>query len=378
MVELKIEDLHIFYDDFHAVRGINLTVNDGEILTLLGPSGCGKTTILRSIAGFITPKAGRILLGEKDITHVPARLRDSGMIFQNYALWPHMTIEENVTYGLKMRKVSKEERHRKAMAILSQVQLEGQADKTPGQLSGGQQQRVALARALVIEPTILLCDEPLSNLDFQLRVELRTEIRHLTKKLGVTTVYVTHDQSEALAISDTIAVINAGLIEQVGTPLEVFNDPDTLFVANFVGENNQIEGKVTKLEKGLVEVKTEGGDTLTYTNLQDPFMEDTAEEGEEKSAPKLAVGDKVSIVTRYDKIFLDEKATENVLTGTIRNLAYMGTMVQVVLNLNDGSKFTVNVSENLNKVMGMGLGSTVKIHLPESACFLFKDNLRVR
>ncbi len=191
-------------------------------------------------------------------------------------------------------------------------------------------------------------------------------------------MYVTHDQSEALAISDTIAVINAGLIEQVGTPLEVFNDPDTLFVANFVGENNQIEGKVTKLEKGLVEVKTEGGDTLTYTNLQDPFMEDTAEEGEEKSAPKLAVGDKVSIVTRYDKIFLDEKATENVLTGTIRNLAYMGTMVQVVLNLNDGSKFTVNVSENLNKVMGMGLGSTVKIHLPESACFLFKDNLRVR
>ena len=376
MVELKIENLHIFYDDFHAVRGINLTVNDGEILTLLGPSGCGKTTILRSIAGFIEPKVGDIKLGEKAITHLPARERDAGMIFQNYALWPHMTIEQNVTYGLRMRDVPKEERHKKAMAILSQVQLDGQADKTPGQLSGGQQQRVALARALVIEPTILLCDEPLSNLDFQLRVELRTEIRHLTKKLGVTTVYVTHDQSEALAISDKIAVINQGLIEQVGTPVEVFNDPNTLFVAKFVGENNQIGGKITKIENGEIEVTFDTGDIMIYHNLKEPF-ETEANEDQEESV-KLEVGDRVDMVCRYDNIEVEPKSDKNIIKGKIRNLAYMGTMVQLVVMLSDDSKFTVNVSENLNKVMSMGLGSSVNLQVPESASFLFKDNKRIR
>jgi len=376
MVELKIENLHIFYDDFHAVRGINLTVNDGEILTLLGPSGCGKTTILRSIAGFIEPKVGDIKLGEKAITHLPARERDAGMIFQNYALWPHMTIEQNVTYGLRMRDVPKEERHKKAMAILSQVQLDGQADKTPGQLSGGQQQRVALARALVIEPTILLCDEPLSNLDFQLRVELRTEIRHLTKKLGVTTVYVTHDQSEALAISDKIAVINQGLIEQVGTPVEVFNDPNTLFVAKFVGENNQIGGKITKIENGEIEVTFDTGDIMIYHNLKEPF-ETEANEDQEESV-KLEVGDRVDMVCRYDNIEVEPKSDKNIIKGKIRNLAYMGTMVQLVVMLSDDSIFTVNVSENLNKVMSMGLGSSVNLQVPESASFLFKDNKRIR
>jgi len=376
MVELKIENLHIFYDEFHAVRGINLTVNDGEILTLLGPSGCGKTTILRSIAGFIEPRTGDIKLGERVITHVPARERDAGMIFQNYALWPHMTIEQNVTYGLKMRDVPKEERHKRAMTILSQVQLEGQADKTPGQLSGGQQQRVALARALVIEPTILLCDEPLSNLDFQLRVELRTEIRHLTKKLGVTTVYVTHDQSEALAISDKIAVINQGLIEQVGSPIEVFNDPNTLFVAKFVGENNQIGGKITKVENGEIEVTFDTGDIMVYNNLKEAFETDVPEDQEEPV--KLEVGDRVDMVCRYDNIEVEPKSEKNIIKGKIRNLAYMGTMVQLVVTLSDDSKFTVNVSENLNRVMGMGLGSSIKLQVPEPASFLFKDSKRIR
>lgn len=256
MAHINIVGLTKRFGDVTAVDDISLDIADGEFLTLLGPSGCGKTTTLRMIAGLEQPDEGRIVVDGQDVTFVPANRRRFGMVFQNYALFPHMTIFENVAFGLRARRETQDDIARKVEEALELVRLPGYAQRKPSQLSGGQQQRVALARALAARPKILLLDEPLSNLDAQLRDETRAEIQRLQKDSGITTVYVTHDQSEALALSDRVAVMNNGRFEQIGTPADIYRRPATAFVARFIGQVNVFAGSVVDIQDGraLVDV----------------------------------------------------------------------------------------------------------------------------
>ena len=229
-----------------AVDAVDMSIHEGEFFSLLGPSGCGKTTTLRMVAGFETPTKGTIEVGGADVTHVPAHKRDMGMVFQNYALFPHRSVGENVAFGLRMRGMDRATIARKVADALAQVELTGYEDRRPGQLSGGQQQRVALARAIVIEPRVLLCDEPLGALDKKLRQAMQFELKQLQRKLGLTMVFVTHDQEEALAMSDRIAVMNAGKVEQIGAPSDIYDRPSTRFVADFIGDTNLFRGEVIR------------------------------------------------------------------------------------------------------------------------------------
>ena len=240
---IVIDHCDKFYGGFKAINDVSLDIKAGEFFTLLGPSGCGKTTLLRMIAGFNSIEKGEIRFGDQVINKVPAYERNIGMVFQSYAIFPHLTVEQNVAYGLKPRKVSKEETKRRVQQAMDLTQISQYAKRQPQQLSGGQQQRVALSRAIVIEPDLLLMDEPLSNLDAKLRVQMRTSIREIQRSLDITTIYVTHDQEEALAVSDRIAVMNMGVVEQVGRPYDIYAHPVNEFVANFIGTSNFMEGE---------------------------------------------------------------------------------------------------------------------------------------
>jgi iron(III) transport system ATP-binding protein len=244
-VKVEFQDIALAFGKTEVLRNISLAIEPGEFFALLGPSGSGKSTLLRVIAGFAQAKSGRVLIDGKDISAVPPWKRDIGMVFQNYALWPHMTVQDNVAFGLEERKLPRDQIKRKVAAALDLVGLSELAARRPSQLSGGQQQRVALARTIAIEPKVLLLDEPLSNLDAKLRVHMRAELLALQRKLGVTTIFVTHDQEEALSISDRVAVLDAGVIQQVGTPVELFDHPANRFIANFVGTINLYAGKLT-------------------------------------------------------------------------------------------------------------------------------------
>ena len=244
--------------DFYAVNDVSLTIEPGSFVTLLGPSGCGKTTTLRMIAGFESPDAGEIYLGDEAINALTPNKRDTAMVFQSYALFPHYNVYDNVAYGLKLRKVPKKEMDERVAKILELVELTGMEGRMTNQLSGGQQQRVALARAMVVEPGVLLFDEPLSNLDAKLRVSMRTEIRRIQQALGITAVYVTHDQAEAMAISDNIIIMNKGVIAQMGTPEEIYHRPSSEFVADFIGEVNFLDGEVAETKGGSCVVKVNG------------------------------------------------------------------------------------------------------------------------
>jgi iron(III) transport system ATP-binding protein len=318
MAAVRLQGLTKRYgEDVAAVRDLTLEIPHGELLSLLGPSGCGKTTTLRLIAGFLAPDAGEIWVGDRRLSSpgaaVPPERRGMSMLFQSYAVWPHKTVAENVTYGLKFRAVPRAEWPGRLRGALALVRLEGFADRYPGELSGGQQQRVALARALVVEPTILLLDEPLSNLDANLREEMRFEIRRLHEALHITTVYVTHDQGEAMVTSDRIAVMNAGGVEQVGTPAEVYERPATAFVAGFIGRTNLLQGRIV----GQGRVACEGGLDLV-----------TAAE------PEYPAGSTVAVSIRPHTISLAPAAgarapvtgdaRTNVFTGTVTRASYFG------------------------------------------------------
>src|SRR5215207_780556 len=259
MISIRIQQLTKRFGAVTALQHLDLTIEPGELFFLLGPSGCGKTTLLRSIAGFYIPDEGRILFGDEDVTRLAPHKRNTGMMFQSYALWPHMTVAENVAFGLQERKVAKPEIKRRVHEALESVRMGPYADRRPNQLSGGQQQRVALARALVIRPRCLLLDEPLSNLDAKLRLEMRTEIRRVCKEFKLTTVYVTHDQKEALSIADRMAILESGYILQVGTPREVYKRPTRKTVAHFIGETDFLPGKVLGIATGFVTVETAVG-----------------------------------------------------------------------------------------------------------------------
>lgn len=307
------------FGELVVVNHVSEEIRDGELYFLLGPSGCGKTTLLRCIAGFYVPEAGKILIGDQDATHLPAHQRDTGMVFQSYALWPHMTVRDNVAFGLELRRVSKADRDRRVAEALAMVKMTDRADYKPPQLSGGQQQRVALARALVIRPKCLLLDEPLSNLDAKLRLEMRTEIRRICKEVGLTAIYVTHDQKEALSIADRLAILHDGRIEQAGPPREVYERPVSKFVANFIGETNFIEGTVTGVADGAATVRTTPG-VITSRVLP---------------ADGVKVGEPVTLSVRPEIIHLGEPPAdvENVFRGTVHDSIYLGEMAQHVVNL---------------------------------------------
>ena len=242
---VKFENVEIRYGDFVAINDLNLEIKEGEFFTFLGPSGCGKTTSLRALAGFITPSKGKVIVAGKDVTNLPVENRNIGMVFQSYALFPTMTVYENIAFGMKVKKLPKAEIDRKIREVAKKIKItDEQLQKNVSELSGGQQQRVALARAIVLEPKILCLDEPLSNLDAKLRIDMRLELKRLQKELGITTLYVTHDQEEALTLSDRIAVFNNGYIEQVGTPYEIYNSSKSEFVCDFIGDINRFGTKI--------------------------------------------------------------------------------------------------------------------------------------
>lgn len=260
MISIEVKQLTKRFGNVVALHGLDLTIAPGELFFLLGPSGCGKTTLLRSLAGFFIPEAGQIFFGGEDVTRLEPHKRNTGMMFQSYALWPHLSVAENVAFGLEERKVARAEIKRRVDEALASVRMETYAERKPNQLSGGQQQRIALARALVVRPRCLLLDEPLSNLDAKLRLEMRAEIRRVCKEFQLTAVYVTHDQKEALSIADRMAVLDGGRILQVGTPREVYTRPIRKTVANFIGETDFIPGKIRVFTAGRATVETAVGD----------------------------------------------------------------------------------------------------------------------
>ncbi len=324
-MSIRIVGVSKRFGSLEAVKNVSLEINTGEFFTLLGPSGCGKTTLLRSIAGFNQPEAGQIYFGERRIDRMAAHKRGIGMVFQNYAVFPHLTVHDNVAYGLKARKVPAQEIGPRVEKTLRMVRLEGMESRLPNQLSGGQLQRVAIARALVVEPQVLLMDEPLSNLDAKLRVEMRSEIRELQRQMKITTVYVTHDQEEALSISDRIAVMNLGVVEQVGKPWEVYNTPTNKFVAGFIGTTNFFEGE-WQSPGGQVEVN---GIQMRISGQPRP------------------AGEKVFFAIRPEAFKAAEQLTEEEreemfrMPGKIIKVEYLGYM----------TKYDLELGKNLNAKM---------------------------
>ena len=314
MISIQIQKLTKRFGAVTALHHLDLTIEPGELFFLLGPSGCGKTTLLRSMAGFYIPEEGKILFGEEDVTRLAPHKRNTGMMFQSYALWPHMTVAENVAFGLEERKVPRDEIKRRVGEALESVRMNTYAERRPNQLSGGQQQRVALARALVIRPRCLLLDEPLSNLDAKLRLEMRTEIRRVCKEFNLTTVYVTHDQKEALSISDRMAILESGRILQVGTPREIYRRPARKTVAHFIGETDFIAGKVAGVADACLTVDTAIG-------RFDGVL------GDLKSRP--AVNDNVTLSIRPECWKLSREApVRNAVKGKIGESVYLGEVAQ--------------------------------------------------
>ncbi|MBI4637421.1 MAG: ABC transporter ATP-binding protein [Candidatus Rokubacteria bacterium] len=333
-----------------AVDRVTLDVSDGELFTLLGPSGCGKTSLLRLIAGFYTPDGGEIWFGARRVDGLRPYERNIGMVFQNYALWPHMTVRENITYGLKLRKLPAREVAERLDAGLAKVNLLGLDGRYPGQLSGGQQQRVALARALVLNPDILLLDEPLSNLDAKIRVQVRAEIRTLQRDLGITTVYVTHDQEEALSLSDRVAVMREGRVLQVAAPKELYERPQTRFVADFVGTNNFIPGVCRELglvetPLGLVRGRPGGGGVMP--------------------------GARCVLAVRPENIALGS-ADENTFEGRVILASYMGNTLRYDVDAGSGVLLKVDVRDPWHHEV-LPAGQTVRVTFPASAALTLGD-----
>ncbi len=324
MVSVKFERVTKILGQSRAVDGLTLEIKPGELFFLLGPSGCGKTTALRLVAGFYTPDEGRIFINERDQSTVSPHKRNTGMVFQNYALWPHMDVWNNVAYGLKMRRVSEDDKKERVARALETVQMETYAERLPNQLSGGQQQRVALARALVIEPDVILLDEPLSNLDAKLRLEMRAQIKEIHRKIARTMIYVTHDQAEALSMADRIAVMRRGRVIQVGTPRQLYTRPESVFVAEFIGGSNLLPGKLEEL-----------GDPLTVSTQVGMVHASNGAKG-------TALGDLVLCAVRPESLRLHPSQGSaappmNQLTGEVQSIMYLGDSEQYTLRLADGT-----------------------------------------
>lgn len=318
-VAVRLDSVTKRFGDLTVVSRISVTIEPGELFFLLGPSGCGKTTLLRCIAGFYIPEEGSIHIGDRDVTRLSPDVRDTGMVFQSYALWPHMTVAQNVAFGLELRKVPKAEMDQRVAEALAMVKMTERAQYKPNQLSGGQQQRVALARALVVRPQCLLLDEPLSNLDAKLRLDMRTEIRRICKQAGLTAIYVTHDQKEALSIADRMAILDKGIIQQCGSPEEVYRRPNSKFVANFIGEANFVEGKILSVEGDRAVIETAIG-RITSTALPTELVR---------------AGEHVTVSLRPEVIHVAEEppTDANLFNGQIHGTIYLGEVAQHQINL---------------------------------------------
>jgi spermidine/putrescine ABC transporter ATP-binding subunit len=307
------------FGNVYAAKDVELDIAKGEFFTLLGPSGCGKTTTLRIIAGFEYPDSGQVFFDEEDVTYTKPYERGTAMVFQNYALWPHMSVFDNVAYGLKVRKLPKEEIRRRVLEVLDLVGLRGLEDRYPLQLSGGQQQRVALARALVVEPKVLLLDEPLSNLDAKLRIRMREEIKKIQRTLNITTIYVTHDQEEAMSISDRVAVMNQGRILQVGTPQDIYFRPKNIFVATFIGKSTLLQGKVVKKDADRVVVDV-GGEARIAGKLA--------------SDSGIKEGDDAVLVIKPEDFTVDPpEEPYNAIEGVVEFSMFLGSFTQLRMSV---------------------------------------------
>ncbi len=311
--DVELDGVTIRFGDFTAVQSATLRINNGEFFSFLGPSGCGKTTILRTVSGFLEPSEGKVRIGGKDMAGFGPNKRPTALIFQNLALFPLMSVTDNITYGLRVRGASRDERDKKADELLSLIALRGQGKKMVNELSGGQKQRVAIARALAVEPQVLLLDEPLSALDLKLRQHMRNELRNIQQRVGITFIYITHDQGEALTMSDRIAVMNAGVIEQVGDGKTIYDRPATAFVASFVGENNPFPGKVLRADNGTAIVETAFG----------------ALRG--KNAGGLKPGDKAILFVRPESLRLGQGSADTTIGSSVLNVAFEGNASHIFL-----------------------------------------------
>ena len=348
---LILKDISKSFDKFQAVKKINLTVGKGEFLTLLGPSGCGKSTTLRMIAGFESPTGGEIIYNNNVINDLTPQKRNFGIVFQSYALFPHMKVTENVAFGLKMHKYPKNKINSRVDELLDIVGLKKAKHKYPPELSGGMQQRVALARALAPSPEVLLLDEPLSALDAKIRVKLRTEIKELQTKLGITTIYVTHDQEEALAISDRVVIMNQGTIEQIDVPVEIYKKPKSKYVADFVGTSNFFEGT---LENNILKTKN---CTLTVNNI---------DHSKSKKITASMRPEQIEVITEGNNI------SENTISGKIIVIIYLGLIIRLVVRKND-HEIIVDILEKDFTQMKIERGQDIKLHFPNDGFLIFNN-----
>ncbi len=342
------------FENIRALDGISLQVKAGELFFLLGASGCGKTTLLRCIAGLETPTSGSIHFGDRDVTRMPPHKREAAMVFQSYALWPHLTVGQNIAFGLEERKVPKPETKRRVEEVLEMVQLPGFGDRSIDQMSGGQQQRVSLARALVVKPKCLLLDEPLSNLDAQLRVEMRREIRRIVKENGLTGIYVTHDQEEALAMADRMAVLTRGKIGQIGTPEEIYRTPLTAYVANFIGETNLIPGEAVETRDGFTMVKTAMGPIVG--RVTDPSW-------------SPAPGEALRLSIRPEAWRLHKESGDNEVHGKISERSYLGQRIQYWIETAGGRQQVVEINPHFIHEPG---GESVILHARHDDAIILK------
>jgi len=348
MSEVILEINHIMknFGNTEVLKDIDIKIEEGEFITLLGSSGCGKTTILRIIAGLEVPDSGTIFLNGKDVTNVEPNKRDVNTVFQNYALFPHMNVEENIGYSMKLRKVQKKAINEKVKETLELVQLSGYEKRMPSELSGGQKQRVAIARAIVNNPKVLLLDEPLGALDLQLRRQMQMELKRLQKKLGITFIYITHDQEEAINMSDRIVVMRDGKFEQIGTPTEIYDKPKTSYVAEFVGNANIIHGTTTSIQDGLAVVTAPGGNVEAEINEE-----------------QLVVGEDVTLAIRSENIILHLDKSMGGLKSLLKEKSFASGMQKIILEIEDGTEV---ISSSLGMNTDLAVNSTLYINFNPS------------
>ena len=363
--DVELQNVSVTFGSFYAAKNVSVKIQEGEFFSFLGPSGCGKTTLLRAISGFLDPSEGKVLIGGKDMSGIGPNKRPTSLIFQNLALFPLMSVSDNIVFSLEVRGVGKIKRKKRADELLELIALSGQGDKKVHELSGGQRQRVAIARALAIEPEVLLLDEPLSALDLKLRQKMRTELRAIQKRVGITFIYITHDQGEALTMSDRVAVMNEGELEQVGLCGDVYDYPNTPFVATFVGENNPFHAKVLSVDKNLVKVESKGNTFLA-----------TAGKINEKQNYSFSNGDEVIMFIRPESIFIknENNKLDNVLSAKVVTIEFEGNLKNIYLKMesNMNVRFSVpnavDTSElSSNKEVELTFSSQKAIVLPKGA-----------
>ena len=342
---VRLEDINLSFGKTHVLKGINLEIEAGEFFAFLGPSGCGKTTMLRLIAGFESAQSGNVIIGDQEVSHLPPWKRDLGMVFQNYALWPHMTVRKNVAFGLEERRLSRSEIKNRVDQTLDLVGLLDLAERRPNQLSGGQQQRVALARTIVIEPKVLLLDEPLSNLDAKLRIQMRLELRQLQRKLSLTTIFVTHDQEEANTTADRIAVINDGIVQQIGTPVDLYDNPANLFVARFLGIANVISGAVVIEDREALFRSFDGSVTVPLDGRQ--------------SGAGSVVFRPQNLVIRHREEASIKSATR--LDGVVDHKEFLGSVIRYQVKI--GEQFILVDASHQRGEVALAEGAPVSVYL---------------